>query len=77
MPIRAMIVIKRSDHLPAFTAEITPTRIPKSIQMIAAPIESENVAASPSLICVFTFVWFVYETSFPVNAFSIIFAYCV
>ena len=44
--------------------------------MIAAPIESENVAGIPRLICVTTFVWFVYETSFPVNAFFIMSQYC-
>src|SRR5215211_2787104 len=46
-PIRAKVVINRSDHLPALTAEKTPTRIPKKSQMIPAPMQSENVAGMP------------------------------
>ena len=66
MPISAKIVITRSDNLPAVTAETTPTRIPKKSQMIAAPMESENVAGMPCLdlrrrrSC-----WFVYDTRSP------------
>ena len=37
---------------PAVTAEITPTRTPKTSQMIAAPMQSENVAGIP-----FTISW--------------------
>src|SRR6266545_2831091 len=44
MPTSASTVIVRSDHRPAVTAEIVPTRIPKKSQMIAAPIERENVS---------------------------------
>ena len=51
MPIRASTVIKRSDSLPALTADITPTRIPKKSQMIPAPIVSEKVAGRPASIC--------------------------
>ena len=47
MPISARTVIRRSDRLPAVTAEITPTRIPKKSQMMPAPIASENVAGMP------------------------------
>ena len=47
MPISARIVITRSDSLPAVTAEITPTTIPKKSQMSPAPIVSENVAGIP------------------------------
>ena len=54
--MRAAMVIKRSDHLPAVTAEITPTRMPKVSQMIPAPMQSEKVAGIPSLICWTTFV---------------------
>ena len=42
--------MRRSDSLPAVTAEITPTRTPKKTQMSAAPIVSENVAGMPCLI---------------------------
>ncbi len=56
MPISASAVMARSEARPAVTAEITPTRIPKPSQMIAAPMQSENVAGSPSLICWTTFV---------------------
>src|ERR1051326_1859000 len=49
-PISASTVINRSDNRPAVTAEITPTRIPKKSQMIAGPIESENVTGMPCQI---------------------------
>ena len=86
MPISARIVIARSDHLPAFTAEITPTRIPKTSQMIPAPMQSENVAGMPFLISATTF-WRVSNErrmSYslcgpgrrPLPAFSIIRTYC-
>ena len=68
-------MIPRSDHLPAVTAEITPTRTPKKSQMIAAPIASENVAGSPRLISVITFCCVVYEIRSPVKIFCIIFPY--
>ena len=55
MPINAKTVIARSDHLPAVTAETTPTTMPKKSQMIAAPMQSENVAGMPALICSTTF----------------------
>ena len=47
MPIRARMVITRSDQRPAVTAEMVPTRMPNASQMIAAPIVSENVAGMP------------------------------
>ena len=46
----ARAVIARSENRPALTAESTPTRIPKNIQMIPAPMQSENVAGKPSAI---------------------------
>ena len=46
--------MSRSDSLPAVTADITPTMIPKKSQMIPAPIVSENVAGMPCTICVTT-----------------------
>ena len=66
---------RRSDHVPAVTAEITPTAIPKKSQMIPAPIASENVAGRPCLIWLTTFVWFEYETSSFENAFCIMSLY--
>ena len=59
MPMSARTVIRRSDSLPALTADITPTRIPKKSQMMLAPIVSENVAGIPCLICETTFCWLV------------------
>ena len=56
MPTSASIVITRSEKRPALTAEITPTSTPKPSQMIPAPMQSENVAGIPSLICWTTFV---------------------
>ena len=50
MPTSASTVMTRSDSLPAFTADITPTRIPKKSQMMLAPIVSENVAGIPWMI---------------------------
>ena len=44
MPISASTVMTRSESLPALTADITPTTIPKKSQMMPAPIVSENVA---------------------------------
>ena len=61
-------MIKRSEKRPALTAEIVPTSTPNPNQMIPAPIESENVAGSPCLIWLTTFVWSEYETSFAVNS---------
>jgi len=55
MPISASTVIARSDHLPAFTAEITPTSIPKTSQMMPAPMQREKVAGMPFLISATTF----------------------
>ena len=49
-PINAAVVIARSENLPAKTAEITPTRVPKKSQMIAAPMQSDIVAGIPRLI---------------------------
>ena len=76
MPISARTVMTRSDHLPAFTAEITPTRIPNASQMIPAPIVSENVAGMSCQICESTGTWLVYETRLFVNMRCISFAYC-
>ena len=76
IPISASTVITRSDNLPAVTADITPTRIPKNSQMIPAPTVSENVAGIPCLICWTTFCWLVYETRLPENIFLSIRAYC-
>ena len=59
MPISASTVITRSEILPAVTAAITPTRIPKKSQMMPAPIVSEKVAGIPCLICWRTFCWLV------------------
>ena len=71
-PISASTVMARSDSLPALMADTTPTTIPKKSQMMAAPIASENVAGSPSLIWSRTFCWLVYDTSDPENIFCII-----
>ena len=49
MPISARTVSPRSASLPAFTAEITPTTIPRNSQMMPAPMASENVAGRPCL----------------------------
>ncbi len=86
MPTNARIVINRSDHLPAFTAEKTPTSVPKKSQMIAAPMQRENVAGMPFLISLATFwrFWNELRMSYwpclpgrkPLAAFSIIFTYC-
>jgi len=57
MPINAKTVITLSDHCPAFTAEISPTRIPKKSQMAPAPMQSEKVAGMPDLICSTTLSW--------------------
>src|SRR5437763_1340891 len=67
MPINARTVITRSDSLPAVTAEMMPTRTPKNSQMTAAPIQSENVAGMPLLICWTTLSWLEYETSEPLG----------
>ncbi len=85
IPIRARTVMTRSDHRPAFTAETTPTTIPKKSQMIPAPMQRENVAGIPFLISFVTFwrFWNEVRTSYspcfpgrkPLAAFSIIFTY--
>ena len=73
IPTSASSVIKRSDARPAVIAEITPTRIPKVSQMNAAPIASEKVAGTPSLIWVTTLTpWCVCSYRLAVNAFFII-----
>ncbi len=54
--MRARAVIIRSVARPAVIAEIVPTRMPKKSQIIPAPMQSENVAGSPSLIWFTTFV---------------------
>ncbi len=68
MPISASTVIRRSDRRPAVTAETTPTRIPKKSQMMAAPMQRENVAGRPSLICCHTLSWLEYEIKFPLKS---------
>ena len=65
MPISARIVITVSDQRPAVTAEMTPTRMPKPSQMMPAPMQSENVAGMPALICWTTFSWLEYDFSVP------------
>ena len=83
-PISANVVINRSDHLPAVTAEKKPTRIPNSSQMIPAPMQSDKVAGMPRLISWTTFwrfwndVRMSYSPCFPIRpfpAFCIIFTY--
>jgi hypothetical protein len=65
-------VIKRSDARPAVIADSTPTRIPNVSQMNAAPIASENVAGTPSLIWFTTLTpWCVCSYRLFVNAFFI------
>ena len=75
MPISASTVITRSDNRPAVTAEMIPTRIPKPSQMIPAPMQSENVAGIPLLICWTTLSWLEYDLSVPVKSDFIIAQY--
>ena len=53
-----------------------PTRMPKKSQMMAAPMQSENVAGMPALIWSTTFSWLEYETSEPLKSDFIIAQYC-
>ncbi len=70
-PTSARIVMARSDSLPAETADITPTMIPKKSQITPAPMLSENVAGIPCSICWTTFCWLVYDTRLPSAIFCI------
>src|SRR5215210_3215973 len=64
------------DHRPAYTAEITPTTMPKNSQMMPAPMHSENVAGMPDTIWSTTFNWLEYDTRSAVNSDFIMPQYC-